>query len=163
MKYKIRAMISQDWDRVAEIYKQGMESNKATFQTVVPIYEQWDEDHLQAGRIVATVADQVIGWAVFSPTSTRTVFKGVVELSIYIDNDYQGLGIGRKLIECAVQEAWVNDIWTVQSVIMADNVPSLELHKKCGFREVGYRERIGKDREGTWRDVILLEKRRVEN
>ncbi|MEF9959293.1 MAG: N-acetyltransferase family protein [Niameybacter sp.] len=159
MEYKIRAMTQEDWQRVAQIYYQGMISNEATFTTVVPTYEEWDTAHLQIGRLVATYEDKVVGWAALSPISSRAIYSGVTELSIYIDNDFKGVGIGTTLIKRVIEVCDASDIWTIQSSIMADNEGSLALHRKCGFREVGYREKLAKDREGNWRDTVLVERR----
>jgi len=41
---------------------------------------------------------------------------------------------------------------------MRENIASIKLHKKCGFRIIGYGEKIGK-RDGVWRDNIIMERR----
>lgn len=159
VEYRIRAMEAQDWNRVAEIYKQGIEGNGATFQTTVPTYEEWDKGHLNVARCVMEYEGQVIGWAILSPTSSRPIYSGVTEVSIYIDNDFKGLGIGTKLMEYVINESEANGIWTLYSSVMEDNASSRALHKKCGFREIGYREKIAKDQYGNWRNTVLYERR----
>ena len=159
MEYKVRPMKEEDWNRVGSIYKQGIDGNGATFQTSVPDYKEWDEGHLKVARCVMTYGEQVVGWAALSPTSSRPVYSGVTELSIYIDNDFKGKGIGKKLIEYIIKESEANGIWTLYSSIMEDNEASRALHIKCGFREIGYREKIAKDQYGNWRNTVLYERR----
>lgn len=159
MQYKIRPMKKEDWERVGAIYQQGIDGNGATFQTYVPSYEEWDEARLKIGRYVMTYNEQVVGWVALSPTSSRQAYSGVVEVSIYIDNDFKGQGIGKKLMECVIEASEANGIWTLYSSIMEDNEASRALHKKCGFREIGYREKIAKDLYGNWRNTVIYERR----
>lgn len=159
MDYYIRKMDNEDWAQVKEIYIQGIDTNMGTFQTSAPEYEDWHNAHLLEGRYVAVKNDKVIGWIALSPVSGRCVYAGVAEISIYINNEYKRMGIGHKLLNKLVAESEKLGIWTLQSGIFQENVASIELHKKCGFREVGYREKIGKDRFGVWRSTVLMEKR----
>ncbi|MGL4738281.1 MAG: GNAT family N-acetyltransferase [Cellulosilyticaceae bacterium] len=161
MKGSIRPMRAADWEKVIAIFYQGMVSNMATFETVCPSYAQWDEEHLKICRYVLEVSGDVVGWVALSPVSKRTVFRGIAEVSIYIENGHKGKGYGEALLYAVTQVSEEEGFWMLQSNIMADNFPSLRLHKKCGFREVGYRERQGQDRHGKWRDTILMERRKV--
>lgn len=131
----------------------------ATFQTECPSFEEWDKSHLDSCRIVAEMDCHVIGWAALSPVSSRCVYAGVAEVSVYVDSSGHGKGIGTALLDQLCNEAEKNGLWTRQSGIMQNNIPSIRLHEKCGFRMVGYRERIGKDRNGIWRNTVLMEKR----
>ncbi|WP_434798292.1 GNAT family N-acetyltransferase [Terrisporobacter vanillatitrophus] len=159
MDYFIRKMDTHDWLQVKEIYRQGIDTNMGTFQTCIPDYEEWDNAHLKDGRYVVVNNDKVVGWVALTPISSRCVYDGVAEISVYIHNDYKRKGIGYKLLTKLVDESEKLGIWTLQSGIFQDNLASIELHKKCGFREVGYREKIGKDKFGNWRNTILMEKR----
>ena len=103
-------------------------------------------------------AGQVVGWAALSPVSSRSVYAGVAEVSIYISTAHQGQGIGTKLLSALVVESEKAGIWTLQAGIFPENKASIKLHKQCGFRVVGVREKVGK-MDDTWRDVILLERR----
>ena len=145
----IREMNGNDWERVAEIYLQGIENGVATFNTECPSYEEWDSEHINSCRFVYVEDEKVVGWVAISPTSSRCVYKGSVEMSIYIDNDYQGRGIGTKLIKRLLCEAKKQGYWSIYSAVISINEASIALHKKCGFREIGYRERIAKDRFGN--------------
>jgi len=159
MNIVIREMSENDWKRVAEIYYQGIQTNMATFQQEVPCYEEWDKSYLKKLRYVCTIDDNVVGWAALFLVSGRCVYAGVAELSIYIDEQYRGQGIGTKLLTYVVDAAETSGIWTIQASIMEENHASINLHKKCGFRMVGYIEKIGKDRDGVWRNTVLMERR----
>ena len=159
MEVVIRNMTEYDWEDVARIYKEGIETNKATFQTCIPSYEQWDQSHISNCRYIAIYDNKVIGWIALSNVSSRCVYAGVAEVSIYIDADYQNKEVGTKLLQHMIVQSEAHGIWMLQSGIMQDNEASIRLHKKCGFREVGYREMIGKDKDGKWRNTVLMEKR----
>lgn len=155
----IRQMEKCDWERVSEIYKQGIESGKATFTATCPSFEEWDRNHLKECRLVYEEDGMVYGWAAVSPTSYREVYKGVVEVSIYIDEKKTGKGIGTQLMQAVIEGARACGFWSIFSVILSVNRGSIEFHKKCGFREIGYKERIAKDRFGVWQNTTLMELR----
>ena len=155
----IREMNEKDWERVEEIYLQGIETGIATFNTKSPSYEEWNNEHIDSCRFVYVDGEKVVGWAALSPISSRCAYKGCAEMSVYIDNDYQGRGIGTELVESLLHEAKKQGYWSILSTIISINSASAALHKKCGFREIGYRERIAKDRFGNWQNVTLFELR----
>ena len=143
---------------VKAIYEQGIAGGQATFETEAPSWEDWDRTHLEGHRLVALQDGEVGGWATLSPVSERCVYEGVVESSVYVADSPQGRGVGRALMEELIGRAERDGIWTIQAGIFPENEGSIELHKRCGFRVVGTRERLGKH-HGTWRDVVLLERR----
>lgn len=155
---KIDALRSSDWDQVSSIYLEGIRSGHSTFETNIPSWEQWDAAHLQCARLVMRDGDVVVGWAALSPTSKREVYRGVAESTVYVTEKQRGKGIGRALLEALITESESNGIWTIQASIFPENTASVELHLRCGFREVGRRERIAK-LNGVWRDTVLLERR----
>lgn len=159
MELSIRPMNEQDWPDVAEIYRQGIATGKATFQSEIPKYRDWDASHLPIGRFVAVAGGKVAGWAALSGVSGRCVYRGVAEVSIYIAEDSRKNGIGQKLLEYLIDQSEKAGIWMLQSGIMEDNPASIGLHGKCGFRKVGCRERIGRDINGRWRSTVLMERR----
>lgn len=156
---QIRPMTDDDWEDVRAIYQMGMDTNMATFQTECPPFAQWDSSHLDSCRLVAEASGRVIGWAALSPVSSRCVYAGVAEVSVYVDPTIHGKGIGTALLKQLCIESEKDGLWTLQSGIMQDNSASIRLHEKCGFRVIGYRERIGQDRNGIWRNTVLMEKR----
>ena len=155
----IREMSEKDWEQVEKIYLQGIETGIATFNTESSSYEEWNGEHIDRCRFVYVDGEKVVGWAALSPTSSRCVYRGCAEMSVYIDNDYQGRGIGTELVKRLLCEAQKQGYWSILSSVISINLPSIALHKKCGFREIGYRERIAKDRFGNWQNVILFELR----
>ncbi|MDR0981359.1 MAG: GNAT family N-acetyltransferase [Methanocalculaceae archaeon] len=159
MDVTVREMISGDWDAVQRIYQDGIDTGIATFQPEVPPFAEWDRVHLPFCRLVAVASDIVIGFAVLMPVSARAVYAGVAEVSIYIAPEYAGKGAGTILLNALIAASERHGIWMLQSGILSGNVASVRLHEKCGFRLVGYREKIGCDRYGTWRDVIFFERR----
>jgi L-amino acid N-acyltransferase YncA len=157
---EIRPMIAHDWSAVKRIYLQGIATGNATFETSAPSWEQWDQRHRPFARLIATCSGNGVdaGWAAISPVSSRHVYRGVAEVSVYVGSEHWGRGIGQELLKHLVAAAEKNGIWTLQASIFPENVASIRLHKACGFREVGIRKRIGK-RDDQWRDTILLERR----
>jgi L-amino acid N-acyltransferase YncA len=155
----VRPLVRDDWPAVREIYEQGMATGDATFETSPPAWVAWERTHSLA--IVAEADGAVVGWAALSPVSERCVYEGVAEDSVYVADSAQGRGIGRLLLDELVRRSEADGIWTLQAGIFPENEASLELHRRCGFRVVGVRERLGK-RDGVWRDVVLMERRSKE-
>ena len=155
----IREMTAKDWNAVAQIYKDGMDTGLATFQSEIPAYSDWDSNHLKDCRLVAVDEGIVCGWVALSPVSSRCVYAGVCEVSIYVAAQYHKKGVGTLLLKAALTKSEALGIWTLHSGITENNLASIRLHEKCGFRMVGYRERIGKDSTGTWRNTVLMEHR----
>jgi L-amino acid N-acyltransferase YncA len=154
----IRELTAADWPAVAAIYAAGIATGDATFETEVPSWERWDADHLAEHRVVAVAGGEVFGWAAVSPTSSRCVYAGVVEDSIYLAEHARGRGVGRVLLTALVESTEQAGIWTVQTGIFPENTASLALHRAVGFRDVGVRQRLGR-MHGRWRDVVFLERR----
>lgn len=158
MNYQISTMHPSHWEQVRAIYLEGIETNNATFETDPPPWEQWDSGHLAVGRLVATRGATVLGWAALSGVSSRCVYAGVAEVSVYVGQAFRGQRVGRALLEALIQASEQAGIWTLQAGIFPENQASVVLHQRCGFREVGRRERLGK-LHGVWRDVLLMERR----
>ena len=158
MSFLVERMRPPDWSEVRAIYLHGIAGGQATFETEAPSWEQWDEAHLGAARLVAREGEKIIGWAALSPVSKRRAYAGVAETTVYVIPDKQGIGVGRQLLEALISESEENQIWTLQAVMFPENQASVALHRACGFREVGRRERISK-LNGQWRDTIVLERR----
>jgi phosphinothricin acetyltransferase len=155
----IDQMRASDWDQVRAIYLEGIRSGHSTFETDAPSWEKWDEGHLELARLVWRDGDTILGWAALSPVSKREVYRGVAELTVYVSENARGQGIGRALLEALINESEKHGIWTLQASIFPENVASITLHLRCGFREVGRRERIAM-LNGVWRDTLLFERRR---
>ena len=159
MNYSIDVMKESDWQQVAEIYLDGIKTGIATFQSEVPTWEEWDKGHVSTCRFVARLGEKILGWVALSAVSSRCVYAGVAEVSVYISEESKGMGVGTSLLTKLIQQSEELGFWTLQAGIIKENIPSRMLHKKCGFREIGYRERLGKMNHGKWHDVILMERR----
>ena len=153
----IRGLRPDDWPAVRAIYEDGIRSGDATFETETPSWERWDAAHPEL-RLVAEREGSVIGWAALSPVSARRCYRGVGEVSVYVAAEARGDGLGRALLDELVERSEQAGYWTLSAGVFPENEASLRLHKACGFREVGVRERLG-ELGGVWRDVVLLERR----
>ncbi len=158
MTLRMDPMLPSDWSAVREIYLEGIATRQATFETEASAWEAWDASHSPFARLLARKGETVVGWAALSPVSSRKAYAGVAEVSVYVAQSQRGCGLGRQLLEALIGESETNGIWTLQAVMFPENAASVALHRRCGFREVGRRERIGK-LDGMWRDTILLERR----
>ncbi|MEV0879451.1 N-acetyltransferase family protein [Micromonospora echinofusca] len=154
----VRPMAADDAERVLTIYQAGLDDGQASFETDAPTWATFDAAKLPAHRFVAVDGDDLLGWIAVSPTSTRAVYAGVVEHSVYVDPAAQGRGAGRLLLDAVIASTEAAGIWTIQSGVFPENAASLALHARAGFRIVGTRERVGRH-HGRWRDVVLLERR----
>lgn len=159
MEYTIEEMQLADWPKVSSIYLAGIKTGIATFQSDIPSWEEWNRGHTDTCRLVARSGNSILGWAALSPTSSRCVYAGVAEVSIYISEAFKRQGVGAALLTDLIRRSEENGFWTLQAGITIENIASRELHKKCGFREIGIRERIGQMPDGRWHDVVLLERR----
>ena len=159
MNYKIQELTETHWEDVARIYFEGINTGKATFQTEIPNWEEWDNGHIKTCRLIACSGEKILGWGALSPTSSRRVYVGIAEVSIYIGEGYRGQGIGKAILSDLVKLSEENEFWTLQSGITKENTESIGLHKSCGFREIGIREKVGKMSNGVWHDVVLMERR----
>jgi phosphinothricin acetyltransferase len=153
-------MRQEDWPAVRAIYLEGIATGNATFEQTAPEWEKWNAGHLLAARIVARSNGTVLGWAALSGVSSRCVYAGVAEVSIYVAEQARGRGVGRQLMARLIADSEAEGLWTLQAGIFPENVASIALHERAGFRIVGKRERLGQ-MNGRWRDVVLMERRSV--
>ena len=151
-------MVPLDWPAVRAIYLEGIATGNATFETEPPLWERWDAAHSAVCRLVAENADAVLGFAALSPVSARRVYAGVAEVSVYVSAQARGAGVGGALLRELVRASEAAGFWTLQAGIFPENLASLSLHQRCGFRVLGVRQRVG-CLSGRWRDVVLLERR----
>lgn len=154
----VRPMTASDWPAVERIYAEGIATRNATFASEPPPWPEFDAGHTPEHRFVAEVGGDVVGWVACSPVSSRCVYRGVLELSVYVARSARGRGVGSALLGALVASSEAAGVWTLQTGIFPENTASLALHRRRGFREVGLRERLG-EMDGVWRDVLLLERR----
>jgi phosphinothricin acetyltransferase len=154
----IEPMTPDDWPAVRAIYLEGIATENATFESSAPEWERWDAAHIPSCRLVARTNGEILGWAALSAVSSRCVYAGVAEVSVYVAAAARGQGVGFRLLTGLVAASEQADFWTLQAGIFPENNASVRLHERCGFRVVGKRERLGQ-LNGTWRDVLLMERR----
>jgi L-amino acid N-acyltransferase YncA len=154
----IRTIEKTDYPEVQIIYQQGINSGDATFETRVKSWDEWDVATAVAGRLLATDGGQVVGWACLSDITSRCVYRGVAETSVYVNPGFQGQGIGRSLLQALIDSSEAAGYWTLQARIFTENVASIALHEKLGFVTMGVHIKLGQ-LKGVWRDVQLLERR----
>jgi L-amino acid N-acyltransferase YncA len=155
----VEPLTAGDWPAVARIYAAGIAGGNATFEHAVPGFDAWLAARLPEPRLVARESAAVIGWAALSPTSSRKVYRGVGSVSIYVDPAFAGRGVGATLLRELIAASERAGIWTLEAGIFPENVASVALHERCGFRLVGVRRRVGQMQDGRWRDVLLYERR----
>jgi phosphinothricin acetyltransferase len=155
---RVGPLTAADWPAVRAIYEEGIATHNATFETAAPDWATWDVARLPVCRLAARRGGQVVGWAALSPVSSRAVYCGVAEVSVYVAEGARGQGVGRLLLTALVEAAEAAGIWTLQAGIFPENAASVALHRSCGFRIVGRRERLG-CHYGVWRDSLLMERR----
>jgi L-amino acid N-acyltransferase YncA len=154
----VQPMTAEHAPAVLAIYRAGLETGDASFETTAPDWSAWDGDHLPDHRFVAIDGSDVLGWVAVTRVSGRCVYAGVVESSVYVAPSARGRGVGRTLLEALISSTEAAGIWTIQAGVFPENVPSLRLHEAAEFRVVGVHRKIGRH-HGRWRDVVLLERR----
>lgn len=153
-------MTSADFPAVARIFEAGLAGGDATFEQAAPSWEQWSEGHRGLPCLVGRDAGgQLVGWAALSRPSKRNVYRGVAEVSIYVDPAHARRGAGRALLGALIEVSEREGFWTLEAGIFPENAASIALHERFGFRLVGVRERVGRMADGRWRDVLLYERR----
>lgn len=154
----IEPFLEKYWRAVKEIYRQGLDDRNATFETDVPDYEAWKNKFHSHLLWVAIIDGTVVGWAGLQPVSSRKVYKGVAEVTVYVHKDFGGKRIGTDLMNYLIDKSEKAGIWTLYASIFPENTVSIRLHSSAGFREIGYREKIAQ-LDGQWKDTVLFEKR----
>ncbi|MGL4990476.1 MAG: GNAT family N-acetyltransferase [Sarcina sp.] len=158
-KFKFVQLEKKYWGEMAAIYESSIKTGITTFQRTVPSYEEWVSSHMEDFNILLLEESEVIGFAALTAINNKIQYNGVAELSIYIKSGQRGKGIGTILLKELIKKSEEAGIWTLQATILEDNVGSKKLHEKCGFREVGYREKIAQTIFGVWKDTYLMERR----
>ncbi|MGH3348008.1 MAG: helix-turn-helix domain-containing GNAT family N-acetyltransferase [Nocardioides sp.] len=149
---------ARDLGAVLDIYAEGLATRNATFETTVPTAEQLQARWVPGLAWVAELDGQVVGWSAVTPVSTREVYTGVGETSVYVTESARGRGVGKALLHTQVNEADAAGMWTLQTSIFPENRASLALHHSAGYRTLAVRTRIAQ-LYGVWRDTVLLERR----
>lgn len=155
----IRPFGESDWCKVRKIFQQGIDTNLATFRTVCPTYDEWNRKYLDKCRFVYVLNEKIRGWVALTSVSDEPAYSGVAEVNIYVENKSKHQGIGTLLLKQVIEKSEQEDIWTLQATIMHNNYSCILLFQNCGFREVGFRNKVARDRFGIWRKTVIMEKR----
>jgi L-amino acid N-acyltransferase YncA len=160
----IHPMQAQHWPAVRAIYQAGIDTGHATFESRAPqAFETWLQSHVAGLCLVAGDGGAPLGWAALGPVSSRCVYAGVGEVSVYVDPSQQRRGIGRALLAALIAQSEQRGYWTLQAGIFPENAGSVALHQALGFQVLGLRRRLGRmsfgPLAGRWRDVLYLERR----
>jgi L-amino acid N-acyltransferase YncA len=152
-------MRATDAEAVLRIYGDGIATGVATFDTTVPAWPEWHAAHRPDSRFVARIDGSIVGWTALSPYSGRQVYSGVAWESVYVAAAARGQGVGAALLTRLLPASERAGVWTLIAGIQVENLASLRLHERIGFRRIGVQQRVGRDGSGQWRDVVLLERR----
>lgn len=156
-----RKATSSDLDSILRIYNQGIEDRIATLEmeTKDTAYiEQWFQDHQGKHSILVAEKDgKIVGWSSLNPYSHRCAYSGVADLSIYIDRDFRGQGIGSSLLPALEKEARRNNFYKIVLFTFPFNKNGQGLYQKNNYRTVGIFEKQGV-LDGRFVDVMIMEK-----
>ncbi len=147
-----------NYAEVVRIYLEGIKTGMATFETQAPNWQAWNKAHHEFGRIALVDQNRMLAWGALTPVSQRYAYRGVAEISVYVAESARGRGLGTAVLQELIRIAELNNLWTLQAGIMAQNDISIEIHNKCGFRVIGYREKVAQ-LNGVWTDSVLMERR----
>jgi L-amino acid N-acyltransferase YncA len=157
----VRLARAADAEAIARIYNQGIEERIATFETASRSAEQVAAQLVEKGDRFPTLVverdGRVVAWATAGPYRSRPAYAGVAEHSVYVDRAARGTGAGRAALEALFAAYAERGFWKLVSRIFPENVASLTLHERAGFRVVGVYRRHGK-LDGAWRDCVIVEK-----
>ena len=157
----VRLATRADAGAIARIYNQGIEERVATFETEPRTAAKIDAQLAEKGDRFPTVVVErdgtVVAWATAGPYRTRPIYAAVDEHSVYVAREARGTGAGLAALEALCRAYEERGFWKLVSRIFPENVASLSLHERAGFRVVGVYRRHGK-LDGQWRDCVIVEK-----
>jgi len=157
----IRPATKSDVNRITEIYNEAILNTTATFDTEIKSYEdrvKWFNDHDEAHPVLVAVDEnQIIGYASLTRWSDRCAYDGTAEVSVYIDHNNRGKGVGKKLLEVLTLEGEKAGLHNLISRISEGNLSSIHIHKLFGFEHIGVMREAGK-KFGNYLDVHMMQK-----
>jgi phosphinothricin acetyltransferase len=157
----IRPANSSDVIRIMEIYNEAILNTTATFDTEIkPVEErmQWFLSHDEKHPVLVVESDsRVIGYASLTRWSDRCAYDGTAEVSVYIDHNHRGKGVGKKLLEVLILEGEKAGLHNLISRISEGNLSSIHIHEALGFDHIGVMREAGK-KFGRFLDVHMMQK-----
>ncbi len=156
-------MTHDDSQAVLRIYQEGIDTGHATFESKLPSWQDFISGKLDCPRLVAEQEGAVCAWATLSAVSSRHVYRGVAEVTIYVAAEARGQGLGGRLLQALCEASEREGFWTLQALIFVENAASIAMHERCGFTSLGVRKRLGLmahgPMRGQWRDIAMMERR----
>jgi len=158
-------MTGTDWPTVRAIYAEGIATGLATFESEPPA--SWDDfiktKIANCCLVARESSGEIVAWAALIPVSSRFVYRGVAEMSLYVAARARGRRVGDTLMAHMIRHSEASSFWTLQSSTFPQNTASIALQQRHGFHIVGIREKIGRmaygPLAGQWCDTLLLERR----
>lgn len=145
---------------ILAIYNVEVAGHVTTFDLVprtLAEQEAWIEDRSGAfSALVATIGDEVVGFASLSPYKERPAYRTTVEDSVYVSRDHPRIGIGRTLMDELITIARDSGFHSIVARIEATGRASRALHAACGFELVGVEREVGR-KFNRWLDVAVMQ------
>ncbi|HWM19216.1 MAG TPA: GNAT family N-acetyltransferase [Ilumatobacteraceae bacterium] len=161
---EIRRATADDLAAIVAIYNHYVMHSFATFdETPVSVEDRqsWFDTFGSNGPYRLVVADdgEVQGYACSSPFRPHGAFAETVELSIYLAPPWTGRGLGRMLYETLIDDLALEQVHRLVAGIALPNDASVELHRRCGFVDVGvfdeYATKRGRYFSSVWMQRAL--------
>ncbi len=163
MSFSLRAATKDDLTAILAIYNHEIEHNTANWNT-----QTFDLDYMQnffadlqqhGFPLVVAVEDatqHIAAYADYSFFSQNSGYIYTVEHSVFVKPEYQGHGLGKRLMHALIEHAHTQKLHMMVAAIDAENVGSIHLHQKLGFVQTGYLPQMG-FKFGTWRDLVYMQ------
>jgi L-amino acid N-acyltransferase YncA len=161
---KYRNAAQEDLARIVEIYNSTIASRMVTADTepvTVSSRQKWFEEHDSEKRplwVVENTSNEIIGWVSFQSFYGRPAYDATVEISIYLDREQRGKGLGKQILQYCLNKAPYFGVKTLLGFIFSHNERSLQLFRHFGFEEWAYLPNIA-TLDGQERGLKILGKR----
>nr|WP_314081963.1 GNAT family N-acetyltransferase [uncultured Leptotrichia sp.] len=164
-KVNFRFATVEDASKILEIYKYYIENTTITFEYDVPTFVEFKEriknTLLEYPYIVCEYKNEILGYAYAHKVWMRAAYQWDAELSVYIDKDYTGNGLGKKLYKILIEILKLQNVVNVYGCVTYPNEKSDKLHESFGFKKVGIFENSGY-KFGKWIGVTWFHKAILE-
>lgn len=154
----------EDLSIIVDIYNTTIASRMVTADTEEVSIESrlpWFEAHNAVSRplwMIENTEKETVGWVSFQSFYGRPAYNATAEISIYLHEDFRNKGLGREILQYAIQQSPSLGIKTILGFIFAHNIASIRLFEKLGFEEWANLPNIA-NLDGIDRSLIILGKR----
>ena len=156
----VRLATLEDAPAIMAIYNVEVRNHTSTFDLVPRTLDdqrRWISERSGAfSAVVASIGDDVVGFASLSPYKERAAYRTTVENSVYVSRDHPRLGIGRTLMEHVIGIAADSGFHSIMARVEASGTASRQLHEACGFELVGVEREVGR-KFNRWLDVAVMQ------